>query len=333
MSLLRIASIAVGVVLMVLAATGVPVIRFGNKAKYGIGILGLILIAAGAVGSYAPRMALKRAWHIAKGDLVDVGGYRLRIDCQGSGEPSVVMDSGLEHDRFAWGIVPGNVSEFTRVCTYDRAGVGESDIGPRPRTSQLIVEEFDRLLKNANVKGPYILVGHSFGGVNMRMYASQHPESVVGLVLVDATQEDQIARFTQIMAPDEKAAWLNYEAGDNKEWVNVIDSLEQLRSTRLPPTLLLTVLSARTEGVWQDERGARLATELQQKLAGLVPASKHIVVNNSGHFIQTDQPQIVIQAIHDVVDTARKQTLTRTQSRRTDWQAPLHAQPPLAVIQ
>jgi len=314
MSQLRIASIVFGLVLMFGAATDLLVARFGRKIKLVLIGLGVIFIVAGAVGWYAPRMALRRVWHIAKGDLVDVGGYRLRLECQGSGTPTVVMDSGLERDRFAWGTVPGKVAEFTRVCTYDRAGVGESDSGPRPRTSQQIVKEFDALLKNANVPGPYVLVGHSFGGANMRLYASQHPEAVVGLVLVDATQEDQIARFSAIMAPDEKAEWLNHEGGDNKEWVNVIASMEELRAAHLPPSLLLTVLSAKTEGVWSDEVGARLAAELQNQLAELVPTSKHIVVENTGHDIQIDQPQIVIQAVHEMVDTVREQKRVKQES-------------------
>jgi pimeloyl-ACP methyl ester carboxylesterase len=317
---------------MVAAFTGIPAIRFGDKPKRMLCILGLILVAAGAVGSYAPRMALKRAYHIVRGDLVDVGGYRLRIDCYGSGEPTVVMDSGLEHDRFAWGTVPANVAGFTRVCTYDRAGLGESDIGPRPRTSQLIVDEFDRLLKNANIKGPYVLVGHSFGGVNMRLYASQHPESVVGLVLVDASQEDQIARYTEIMAPDEKTAWLHHEGGDNKEWVNVIASLDELRTAPLPPSLLLTVISAKKDGVGKNAPAERLHTELQEKLAELVPVSKHVVVENTGHFIQLDHPQIVIQAVQDMVNTAREQRLGETRSSYRRLAAPLRARPLLAAI-
>lgn len=307
MSLLRIASVALGLALMIAAVIGIPRLRFGRTTKLALAILGLVFVAVGVVGWYAPARALERVWLIVRGDLVDVGGYRLRIECQGSGAPTVMMDAGLEHDHYGWGTVPGKVAEFTRVCTYDRAGLGESDSGPHPRTSQQIVKEFHALLKNANIPRPYILVGHSFGGANMRLYASQHPDTVVGLVLVDASQEDEIARFAEIMAGDEKAEWLHHEGGGNKEGVDVIASAEEWRTARLAPTLLLTVLSAKPKDVYQDDIEMRLKHELQEKLARLVPTSKHIFVENTSHFIQLDQPESVIQAVHEMVDAVRQQ--------------------------
>ena len=248
--------------------------------------------------------ALRRAWRIANGTLVDVGGYRLRVQCLGSGEPTVVMDSGLDADRYTWGIVPGNVSRFARVCTYDRAGIGESDAGAHPRTSQQIVQEFDRLLKNAKIPSPYILVGHSFGGINMRLYASQHPDTIVGLVLVDASQEDQFERSVKFMTPDEQAEDLQHECGNNEEGVDVLASYEQVRNTHLSPSLLLTVLSAENDYDCSEQAAAQLHLELQAKLAQLVPAGELVIVKNTGHWIQNDQPQVVIQAIEDMVNEA-----------------------------
>lgn len=139
----------------------------------------------------------------------------------------------------------------------------------------------------------------------MRLYASEHPDSVVGLVLVDSSQEDEVTRFSQILTPDVRANWLRQQAGHNKEYINVIASLEQLRTTHLAPSLLLTVLSAQPQGAGQNELETRLEKELQQNLAQLLPTGKHIIVKNSGHFIQNDQPQIVVQAIHEMVSTAR----------------------------
>src|SRR5581483_7014518 len=155
-------------------------------------------------GTYAPRVALWRGWLILSGGLVDVGGYRLRIECIGAGKPTVVMDAGLAQDRSTWGQVPSGVAAFTRVCTYDRAGLGESEAGAKPRTSQQIVAELQVLLKRAGIQSPYLLVGHSFGGANVRLFASQHPDAVVGIVLVDASQEDQTARYAELMTASDR---------------------------------------------------------------------------------------------------------------------------------
>ncbi|WP_201372580.1 alpha/beta fold hydrolase [Ktedonobacter robiniae] len=119
-------------------------------------------------------------------DLIDVGGYRLAIACTGSGSPAVILDAGMGDTSEVWRQVQEAVSEFTCVCSYDHAGRGQSDPGPTPRTSQTIATELHALLRHAHIPGPYIFVGHSFGGYNARLYASQYPEEVVGLILVDS---------------------------------------------------------------------------------------------------------------------------------------------------
>lgn len=121
-----------------------------------------------------------------RGRLVDVGGYRLHISVEGEGSPTVVLDAGLAHTAQVWSFVQPEVAKFTRVCSYDRAGYGWSDPGPLPRSSQQIVQELHTLLKNADIPGPYLLVGHSFGGLNMYLYAIQYPDEVAGLILLDA---------------------------------------------------------------------------------------------------------------------------------------------------
>lgn len=130
------------------------------------------------------------------GQMVDVGGYRLHIDCQGTGTPTVVMEAGLTEPSLMWALVQPQVSTTTRVCVYDRAGLGWSDTSPKPRTAEVMVEELHTLLQNANVAGPYVLVGHSTGGMLVRLYAHSHPTEVVGMVLVDAQHEDQFARLS-----------------------------------------------------------------------------------------------------------------------------------------
>src|SRR5262249_30683782 len=124
--------------------------------------------------------------HAHPGQLVPAGGTRLNLYCTGTGAPAVVFDSGWEDWAPVWTIVQPAVAKFTRACSYDRAGAGFSDAGPMPRTSVRIADELHGALRKAGVKGPYILVGHAFGGNNVRTFAIRYPAEIAGLVLVEA---------------------------------------------------------------------------------------------------------------------------------------------------
>ena len=124
------------------------------------------------------------------GRLVDVGGYRLHLNCTGESGPTVVLIAGGGDFSFDWGLVQPDASRFTRVCSYDRAGLAWSDPGPTPRTMRQDAHELHALLRAARVKAPYVLVGHSVGGLIARVYAAQYPKEVAGMVLVDPTHED-----------------------------------------------------------------------------------------------------------------------------------------------
>lgn len=139
---------------------------------------------------HAISLARDERRYPATGKLVDVGGHRLHVIVQGEGCPTVVMDAGLAHVSAVWNFVQPEVAQFTRVCTFDRAGHAWSQHGPFPRTSWQICRELHALLANARIEGPYVLVGHSFGGLNMYLYASMYPEEVAGLVLLDALSKD-----------------------------------------------------------------------------------------------------------------------------------------------
>ena len=135
---------------------------------------------------------------LINGRLVDVGGYKLHIHDTGSGGPTVILDACLGGNHLYWGLVQPEVEKFTRVCSYDRAGLGLSDESSLERTSENIAKELHTLLHAGGVSGPYILVGHSSGGINMRMYANMYPEDVHGVILIDASHENQLETFEKI---------------------------------------------------------------------------------------------------------------------------------------
>ena len=148
----------------------------------------VVLVASGA--SYEAIMAAGDASRYpARGQRVDVGGYRLHISCIGDGSPTVVLDAGQGGFSLDWSLIQPELATTTRVCAYDRAGYGWSDPSPQPRTPRQIAEELHTLLGNAGIEGPYVLVGHSAGGKHVRLYATRHPQDVAGMVLVDARTE------------------------------------------------------------------------------------------------------------------------------------------------
>jgi pimeloyl-ACP methyl ester carboxylesterase len=146
-------------------------------------------------------------WHDARrfpqrGHLVQTGAIRMNIDCSGQGSPTVILESGSGGPSVDWLMVQPEVAKFARVCSYDRAGYGWSDSGPEPRSSLRIARELKELLQAAGEKGPYVLVGHSMGGYDVRVYTGQYANDVAGIVLVDASHEDQDVR-----APESIRKW------------------------------------------------------------------------------------------------------------------------------
>jgi len=134
------------------------------------------------------------------GERIDIGGYRLNHHRAGQGTPAAIFDTGLGVTSLLWARVLPLVGEFTTACAFDRAGYGDSDKGPEnlPRTSAQIVAELRLLLQKAGVAPPYVLVGHSFGGINMTWYALHYPDEVVGLVLVDPSHPEMFQRVPGI---------------------------------------------------------------------------------------------------------------------------------------
>ena len=152
------------------------------------------------------QMQQLRAQYPAPGELVEVDGNRMHIRCEGTGSPTVVMEAGSGDCSLSWALVQQNVSAFTRVCTYDRQGYAWSDPVPGPLTASNVSGRLHMLLSRANVSSPYILVGHSLGGVYVRYYTHRYPDEVAGMVLVDPGSEWQMIRTGDNFAREQKAA-------------------------------------------------------------------------------------------------------------------------------
>jgi pimeloyl-ACP methyl ester carboxylesterase len=274
------------------------------------------------------------------GKLVDIGTHRLHIFCVGSGQPTVVIDSGLGGNSLEWIRVQRSLAPHVQVCSYDRAGYGWSEPGPRPRTSSRIVDELFALLKKADVAGPYVLVGHSFGGYTMQLFANRYPDQTAGLVLVDSSHPEQFERFlappikvnlapsgrNRIMMlspapplhknlPEEvrhtvQALNLRAEtrAAMGDELLDFRLSAKQVRNARELPNVPLVVLT-RGKRVWPlTDRGQhmeRLWAQLQVELASGVQQVTHIIAAGSGHHIHLDQPELVANSVNMVVDLVR----------------------------
>lgn len=275
-------------------------------------VLGLILSVSACgfqLGQTRPSQDKSRVLD----EMIDVGGYRLHINCAGvsaKGSPIVVMDAGGYDSSESWKKVQPEIAKFARVCVYDRAGLGKSERRPGPSyPSQEVVKDLHTLLVNAHIAAPFVLVGHSFGGMNVRLYASQHPQEVVGMVLVDSVHEDEMDRWVAMMPPEIKQQVIDSDMKGLLARLAISEG--QVRAAHWHSDIPLVVL---THGVVNPgdygipsmaAKGEALRLEMQEALARLSSRSKHIIAEKSGHYIQRDQPQLVIDSIRQVMEATR----------------------------
>ncbi|NHM33832.1 alpha/beta fold hydrolase [Neobacillus terrae] len=218
---------------------------------------------------------------------------------ENNGKPTVIMDAGYGDFSKAWDSVIGDISMFSNVLIYDRAGLGKSEKSSNPRTSCEMIKELKELLIEAKVKPPYILVGHSFGGVNMRMYATEYHNEVCGIVLVDSTPEDNRERFLPTMSQD-------FQQTYNKQFVyegnydEFMESLKQLKETRLKLNVPLIVLAAGKKAHYSKE-SQELWNEMQREILEISSNGELVLAENSAHYIQNDEPEVVISAIKKLI--------------------------------
>lgn len=177
--------------------------RIGKGLAVIVGLI-ILLGLAGAAYESAAEAADLRAYP-PPGQMVDVGGYRLHIHCVGTGTPTVVIDAGWGDWSGGWSRVQSEAAKTTRVCTYDRAGMGYSEAGPLPRTAEHFAQELHRLLERAGIPGPYVLVGHSLGGAPVRVFAHDYAAEVVGVVLVESMNPGEAGTLVSATPPDSGA--------------------------------------------------------------------------------------------------------------------------------
>jgi pimeloyl-ACP methyl ester carboxylesterase len=244
---------------------------------------------------------------------INVGGYEMYLHCMGTETPTVVLEAGFDDVADTWALVQPKVARFTRTCAYDRAGLGQSDPGPEPRDSVQIVKELHTLLINADIEGPYVLVGHSLGGMYMRLFADYYQEEVIGLVLVDSAHIDQYERDAAVLPPESPSE--SESLRFYREWFTNAPTYPELPHRLFEPGSLgdmpLVVLTSPHKDRAIDlptglsDMWDEIWVELQNEWAQTSSHSTHIMAYESGHFIQQDQPDLVIDAILQVVDARR----------------------------
>lgn len=214
---------------------------------------------------------------------------------------TVVMDAGYGNTSEAWDNLVPDLKTFANVFVYDRPGLGKSEKSPNPRTSIEMIRELKEVLLKLKIDPPYILVGHSFGGVNMRLFATQFPETVSGVVLVDSTPEDYRERFLPTMSKQFQAAY-NEQFVIEGSYTEFMDSLSQLKQSKnhLGNTPLI-VLSAGKKAHYSKE-SQELWHDMQKALLRISKNSEFILAHNSTHYIQNDEPLLVIEAIKRIIN-------------------------------
>ena len=241
---------------------------------------------------------------------IDVGGHSLNLLIGGHGSPAVILEGGFGEGIAGWSLVQKEIANFARTVSYDRAGLGQSEPGPKPRSARQIATELHTALQNAGVKPPYVLVGHSLGGPYVRVFADLYPKEVAGMVLVDPSQEafdDWTKAHLDGKRKEVEAQIAKAPEGLRAEWAGIDDTYSQARAARLPAGIPVTLITA---GLDEDLAAeARTAwTEKHTEWIAKVPGGKHLIAEKSGHFIQLQEPTIVINAIREILTSVKQST-------------------------
>ncbi|MEP6912189.1 MAG: alpha/beta hydrolase, partial [bacterium] len=240
-------------------------------------------------------------------ESIDAGGHKLNLLTAGHGTPTVILEAGFGAGIASWTSVHSEIAKFTRVVAYDRAGLGQSGPGPKPRTAKQFAIELHTALKNAGINPPYVLVGHSMGGITVRVFADMYPRDVAGLVLVDPSQEgfnDWIKAHPAQKLKEADAQMKDASEGIRAEAAGVDASYEQARESRLPAKIPVILLVATQNPSGIDPAVASVWLAKHKEWAKKVPQAKVVLAEKSSHMIQFQQPELVIDAIKEEVNQA-----------------------------
>ncbi|GAE25519.1 hypothetical protein JCM9140_1519 [Halalkalibacter wakoensis JCM 9140] len=235
--------------------------------------------------------------------MIQVSDCKLYAQLLGEnkGKPTIVMDAGYGDFSTVWDSVIIELSMLSNVFVYDRAGLGKSESSSRSRTSYEMVNELKELLTEAKIEAPYILVGHSFGGVNVRLFATEYPNDVCGILLIDSTPEEYREKFLPTMPKEFQLAY-------NKQFViegtydEFMESLKQLQDSKRKLHVPLIVLSAGKKAHYSKE-SQLLWNKMQKEISDLSTNSQFIIAKKSAHYIQDDEPEVVVSAVKSLIDS------------------------------
>lgn len=249
---------------------------------------------------------------VAKGDTtpsllklekVDVGGRSLNLLVGGEGSPAVLFEGGFGAGIASWSTVQREIAALVQTVSYDRAGLGQSEMGPKPRSAKQIAVELRTALQKLGIKPPYVLVGHSLGGVFVRVFADMYPKEVAGMVLIDPSQEgfdDWTRKHQADRRKDEQDKISKAPEGIRAEWAALDATYAQARAAKVPAGIPVTLISAtRDEGMPLEARKEWI--HQQKEWLANVAGGKHIIAEKRGHFIQAEEPALVIEAIRQIV--------------------------------
>lgn len=291
--------------------------------KWMTGLAALALATAATIGTMeAPAFASPEV----KEGKIDLGGYSLFLDVEGEqkkGQPTIIFESGYGEYSETWHLVQPEVEKFARTVVYDRGALGQSDRSLRPRTAAGIAEDLHELLKKANVKPPYILVGHSIGGRYIRMFQNLYPNEVQGLVVVDGTPDRFLdekgyipytkPEYTSIMKEslDSHPEWANWDdfLTSGEEVYRARPSLKHVPMTVLVAPARVSEKSdddSKWDATFYLEGFEPFWQERQRELANLSDNSKYVLTEGTGHSIQREQPHYVIDAIKELMERSKK---------------------------
>jgi len=251
--------------------------------------------------------------------MIDVGGRSLDARVYGKGSPTVVLISGLNAPQSYWNTVVPALAEEATVVTYDRPGMGKSEVGSLPLHGEQSAKDLHVLLERLELPKPYIIVGHSYGGTVARLFVSMYPKDIGGLILEDSQHESileeqrKLLKGADLETLNNMVARMSNTAAPKTELdYNAVTREQERKSAPLPKIPYVVITSAdRSKAVppvFSEEARPQLIAlgmELQKKLVDLVPGGKHIVAQGVGHNIHVDKPEVLLEPLREMIDAAK----------------------------